>query len=197
VEGTTTLTIGAGMTLRGGYGTIGTHLSVPGTDTIINEGTIQADASGRYLNIVADQFSNNGTLAGLASGTLLVNSPSWSSSGTIRSSGAGSQVFLGGTWTGVGSTLRAESSGTMSLGGSFSTAGMTLQLATSGQMRLTGTMTNTGQTTIVDTTNGSFLIAGGQIVGGTIRANAPNLRHFRTKPAGDTPRPMTLSTASL
>jgi hypothetical protein len=28
------------------------------------------------------------------------------------------------------------------------------------------------------------------------RANAPNLRHFRTKPAGDTPRPMRLSTAS-
>ena len=28
------------------------------------------------------------------------------------------------------------------------------------------------------------------------RANAPNLRHFHTKPAGDTPRPMRLSAAS-
>ncbi len=28
------------------------------------------------------------------------------------------------------------------------------------------------------------------------RANAPNLRHFHTKSAGDTPRPMRLSTAS-
>jgi hypothetical protein len=33
--------------------------------------------------------------------------------------------------------------------------------------------------------------------GACARANAPNLRHFRTKPSGDTPRPMTLSTASL
>jgi hypothetical protein len=28
------------------------------------------------------------------------------------------------------------------------------------------------------------------------RANAPNFRHFHTKPAGDTPRPTRLSTAS-
>jgi hypothetical protein len=28
------------------------------------------------------------------------------------------------------------------------------------------------------------------------RANAPNFRHFRTTPAGDTPRPTRLSTAS-
>lgn len=52
-----TLTIGSGVTLRGGSGTIG-NPDLP----LINEGTIIADVAGRSLTIRANPFENHGSV---------------------------------------------------------------------------------------------------------------------------------------
>ena len=58
--GATTLTVGAGITVRG-RGHI-QHGSGGLVSTLINQGTIQADVSGQTLDITTSTFTNNGTI---------------------------------------------------------------------------------------------------------------------------------------
>ncbi|HYF36743.1 MAG TPA: hypothetical protein VD994_15720, partial [Prosthecobacter sp.] len=61
------LTIGPGITIRGGYGTLKGFYSY---DSILNQGTINADTSGRTITLAGASFSNHGRLQTLNGATL-------------------------------------------------------------------------------------------------------------------------------
>ena len=76
VEGSTTLTLGADLTVRGGRGHIGKQISTGGANGVINQGTILADVAGQTLTIDptgnGGTFSNQGTVTAV-DGTLIAN----------------------------------------------------------------------------------------------------------------------------
>jgi hypothetical protein len=63
----TTLTIGAGLTIRGGSGTLGDR-----SDPLINLGTIVADVAGGTIFIRGKPFTNSGTITELNGGKVVV-----------------------------------------------------------------------------------------------------------------------------
>ena len=64
-----TLTIGSGITIQGGAGTIGGYNS---NDSITNDGTITANASGGTVTVSGKVLTNQGTLSSAGAGTLNV-----------------------------------------------------------------------------------------------------------------------------
>src|ERR1043166_2330790 len=114
--GATTLTMGSGVTVRGQGSILQSNSS-----TLLNQGTIQADASGQTLNVSITAFTNSGTLNALNGGTLnsTVVSANSASTGTIHAS-IGSTVSFRGSANFSGSGLLAsQPSGTVRLGGSL------------------------------------------------------------------------------
>ena len=105
LDGTGTTTFAAGTTVHGHSGTIGNSLSIGGTQTLINNGTISADELGGTFNITDSAVTNNGTLSALNGGTLLLSSDvTGGASGQIVA-GAGSTVVQNGvTITGIVNT---------------------------------------------------------------------------------------------
>jgi len=137
--GTTTLTIGAGITIRG-RGTIGQNSSLRAID---NLGTIIAD-----------------------SGTLTVTGINWTNNNILRADGG--TLTLAGSWNNTG-TLNVINSGLLNLGGTFATAGVgSLINDGTGTSNLTGTLDNTASTFTLDDTTGSLHFNGGTIQNGTI-----------------------------
>ena len=91
------LTLGSGITVRGGNGVIGQQAFIGGAATLTNNGTIQADVAGRSITLsVNGQTINNGTLAALNGGTLNLNSPVFGNTGSQIVAGAGSLVLQNG-----------------------------------------------------------------------------------------------------
>ena len=76
----TTLTNGAGITIRGQTGTIG-YGGAPNV-AVINQGTISADVSGGTITVNAQSFNNQGLGQGINGGTLSLLG-AWSNSGTL------------------------------------------------------------------------------------------------------------------
>ncbi|MEI7731935.1 MAG: hypothetical protein WCO56_20345 [Verrucomicrobiota bacterium] len=76
----TTLTNGAGITIRGQTGTIG-YGGAPNV-AVINQGTISADVSGGTITVNAQSFNNQGLAQGINGGTLSLLG-AWSNSGTL------------------------------------------------------------------------------------------------------------------
>jgi len=93
-----TMTIGAGATVRG-WGSVGGALfSQRVVTTLVNQGTITADAPGRFLEVAPDgaylaTFTNTGTVRGTAGGLLLV-----SATRVTNYSGDNFGTLTGGTW---------------------------------------------------------------------------------------------------
>ena len=93
------LTLGSGITVRGNTGVIGNQSFVGGAATLINNGTIQADTAGGTITLQINGgggVTNNGTLAALNGGTLLLNSNVTGNSGSQILAGAGSTVIQNG-----------------------------------------------------------------------------------------------------
>jgi hypothetical protein len=93
IEGTSTLTLGAGITVAGGFGTIGGVFEQGGTNSLVNNGTIRADVSGQSLTIsVIVRDTNNVAMEGVTvimssdSGTLTVTNPVTDQSGIVTAS---------------------------------------------------------------------------------------------------------------
>ncbi len=63
-----TLTIGAGVTIRGGFGNLG-NANLP----LVNLGTITADGAGSKITVRANPFTNSGTTRELNGGTIQIN----------------------------------------------------------------------------------------------------------------------------
>jgi RHS repeat-associated protein len=152
VEGGTTVTLGSGVTVSGGSGTIGNVYGTGGAHTLINRGTISANVSGQTLAVTSSAsypltFTNEGTAQAVSGGKLVITPNATSSSaGTLGVDSASSTLTLNGPWAGLG-TLSATNSGTMYFGGTFNNVGGTITLPSSG---------------------GNWILNGGTITGGTL-----------------------------
>jgi hypothetical protein len=166
------LTLGSNVLVRGGSGTIGNQNFVGGAATLTNNGTIQADEAGRTITLgVSGLTTNNGTLAALNGGTLLLSSAVQGTSGSQIVAGAGSVVQQSGVTlsgdmnlTGSGS-FRASNSGNNFLSG-VTVAG-TLDLASAtGIERVAGGLTLNGANINIGA-NSVFAPQGDQTIAGT------------------------------
>jgi len=150
VTGGTTLTIGSGLTVRGQNGTIGysSHYGGPQNVSVVNQGTISCDVSNGTIAINAQPFTNQGLAQGVNSGTLMLN----------------------GTWINNGTLV--ESGGTLDLGGSFNLGDVGTLNHTNGMVGVTGMLNNTNTTLVLNAATGPWVLAGGDIQGGTISASS-------------------------
>src|SRR5207249_2818683 len=114
--GNGTLTIGAGLTIRGGSGQIG-----QATEPVINQGTISADVADKAISILGEPFTNKGTVE-VKNGATLSFRRSWSNAGTVR-----------------------LADGTLNLGGSFKTADLAGLQRSGGTLNITELLDNTGE----------------------------------------------------
>ncbi len=145
-----TLTIGPGVTISGGAGTIGYNLDLGGPSNV--------------------SFVNAGTIAAGAAGTITLDGSPWSNTGTITASGGATVDFAGTGWTNSGTVT--GTGGTLNLGGTFAAATLGSVTGAGGTVNLTGTVNNTGGTLALNATTGSWNLAGGTIDGGTVSATA-------------------------
>jgi RHS repeat-associated protein len=161
-----TLNVGTGVTIRG-QGVI--NRSYTG-DSLVNEGTIQGDASGATLT-VSLPVTNHGTLATSGAGRLTVSSLQ-TSDGTIRAGSSSSDtgiLTLDGTWSSTGSM--AVNGGTLNLSGSFTLSGEETYSYTGGTVNLTGILDNTNSTLTLGSNTGVWTL-NGTILGGTIAGDS-------------------------
>jgi VCBS repeat-containing protein len=185
----TALTVGSGFTIHGDSGTIANVQFIGGT-TLLNQGTIAADASGGGLTISTNSFTNaaGGNVSVTNTGATLnlgSNVSAWSNAGTI--------------------TLTA---GALNLGGSFSTAGIgTLNRpnGTAGTVTLTGTLNNGGSDLLLTQFSnptagglGTWNFLTGTIIGGTVTTSGGAILHAINNGVGpiDTLNGVTLDAGS-
>ncbi len=142
-----TLTLGPGITVHGGSGSIGYNANFGGfaNVSVVNQGQILADSAGN----------------------LTLNGTNWTSSGTLQASGGGA-LTLGGTGL-IRGTFNV-SDATLNLAGSFATSDLNLSSFTriGGTVNLTGTLNNSGTTLALNAATGSWTLLGGTITGGTV-----------------------------
>ncbi len=125
-----TLTIGSGITVEGGSGTVGGYYSA---DSLVNDGTITS-ASGQTLTIQGSNWVNNGTITTNGATVNLGGSFTTAALGNFNASG--STVNLVGTLNNAGATLALSPAigawrllgGTIAGGTITSTGGSTLAL---------------------------------------------------------------------
>jgi hypothetical protein len=86
IDGTSTLTLGAGTLVRG-RGTLGQASYVGGTNALINQGTIRADLPGQTLTVSPNSFTSAGVVSAENGGTLSVNAGYRQSAGSTRVAG--------------------------------------------------------------------------------------------------------------
>jgi hypothetical protein len=127
-DGNGTTTFAAGTMVRGHTGTIGSQINIGGTQTLVNNGTINAELAGGSITFTDSALVNNGLVRAQA-GTMNVG------------------VALSGT-----GTLQVDSTGAMNLANGAKTQG-TLTLGAAGA----ALNVNTGNLTIVsDYTNAAW-----------------------------------------
>jgi RHS repeat-associated protein len=174
-----TLTFGTDLVVRGGLAPIQNNPNFPAVTntTLINHGTIRSNtnnANSGGFPIAANMFINaeEGRLEITAAGSALhVNSSTWQNQGLVEVT-TGRFTINATNWTNTGEIIL--SSGTLNLGGNFNRATLgTLTRAggTAGTINLTGTLNNSNDTLLLTTGTdgwGTWVMAGGRIVGGTI-----------------------------
>jgi hypothetical protein len=169
-----TLTIGAGVTVHGTYGTLGENYT---TGTIVNQGTIAADGTGTHSGITvnATNFTNQHVMTAVTNQTLTIDGV-WSNAagGTITATGAtldlGDQYDSStNAWSNAG-TITATNS-TVNLGGVFTLAAAGTFNRTGGTVNIVGTLNNTGSTFTLNAATGSWNLSGGTVKGGTYVAS--------------------------
>ncbi|HEV7403720.1 MAG TPA: hypothetical protein VGO11_12365, partial [Chthoniobacteraceae bacterium] len=166
-----TLTIGSGMTIRGGaFAANGANIgdsdslgSISG-GTIINDGKISADVSGAMLFLNRVAVVNHGTIEAKNGGIINIGNLS-TNSGTISATGSGRLTIDGSHWTNTGTLGEADSF--LFLQGTFTAAGLGATSLSGGNVYLAGTLENTGATFTIPAA-GTWRLAGGTILGGTV-----------------------------
>jgi fibronectin-binding autotransporter adhesin len=121
----TVLTLGSNVTIdESGIAQIET-----GGDTgdgIVNQGNISQTASGAYLAIYGNSFTNSGTIAAASSGAMLVDPAAFANSGTLAVSNGGAidieatTASLGGATSGAGTLELIGGSATIASGATLS-----------------------------------------------------------------------------
>ena len=181
-----TLTIGSGITVQGGSGTVGGYYSA---DSLVNDGTITS-ASGQTLTIQGSNWVNNGTIT--ANGATVNLGGSFTTAALGSFSASGSTVNLTGTLNNANTTFTLSPAigawdlhgGTINGGTITSTGGSKLALTDSGGT-LAGGVTVASGTTLDGTQN----IGGGQeyayVTGGLTLNGAINLGNASGSVYGD------------
>ena len=142
-------TIGSGITLRAGSGSIG-------NGAVINEGTIIADGANQTLTVQGSPFTNRGTVE-IKNGATFALAGTWSNRGVVRLNE--STLNLGGVFTTADIGTIQRTGGTVKLAGLLDNTGATLALNDQ-----TGTLVQEGGT-----------IKGGRLTtsgGGALRAKS-------------------------
>ena len=113
IEGTATLTVGAGATIRGGLGTVGGQIFTGGSNALVNQGVISSDVVGQSITVQSASFTNQGTVQN--PGGALTIATTVTNSGIFAPGGAGSASVINvtGNFTQTATgTLRVELGGT-------------------------------------------------------------------------------------
>ena len=171
MPGGTTLTLGAGLTVHGQSGFVGS----PNGGAFINEGTISADLAGQPAGSTA-------------AGTLVLTGTGWSNSGKLEVSNNETLVADGTGWSNTGSfTINAA---TLDIGsingggpGSFTTAGLGIFCAGPGEFvqphrwhgESDGDPGQYRQHPAARQPHRHRNVAGGTIIGGTITTSGSNV----------------------
>ncbi|MQM29339.1 MAG: hypothetical protein CRU78_01825 [Candidatus Accumulibacter phosphatis] len=127
LDGTGTTTIASGVTVRGHSGSIGAALNIGGTQTLVNNGTINAELAGGTIGFNTSALVNDG-LARAQAGTMNIGVP-LSGTGTLQVDSTGTMNLANG----------AKTQGQLAMGA----AGAALNLGT-GNLTITGDYTNAG-----------------------------------------------------
>jgi hypothetical protein len=149
LEGNGTTTFAAGVTVRGHSGTIGGQLNIAGTQTLVNNGTINAELAGGVISFSDSALVNNG-LARAQAGTMNINVP-LSGTGTLQVDATGAMNLAVG----------AKSQGVLAMGAT----GAALNLNT-GNLTISSDYTNVGAGTGNSFNRRAGVTGTGQIVAG-------------------------------
>ena len=186
----TVLTLGSGVTISGGRGIITSGVFVGGAATIVNQGTISADANAELItirpstfdneNVVeatgggslsitsATSFINDGSVTISGGGTLTITASSWTNLATKTITATSSSLTLGGDWDNDGTITVTDS--TVVLGGTFSTADIGTLTRSGGTVTLTGALDNSAAPPLTfNTASGSWNVNSATITGGIIQ----------------------------
>jgi len=154
------LTIAPDIVIRGGSGNIGADGA---SNAIVNRGTIASDEPGQIFIEGRMGWTNEGTISASNGGSLRLG-PTLSNTGTISVAGGGT-LGLEGAWQNDGTMTMVDS--TVTLGGTFSLASLGDFQRSGGSVRITGIFDNVSGL-LLDAATGSWELAGGTVVGGTI-----------------------------
>ncbi len=154
-DGNGITTLAAGTIVRGHSGTIGGQINIGGTQTLVNNGTINAELAGGTINIAESALVNNGLLRAQA-GTLNVGVP-LSGVGTLQVDATGAMNLANG----------AKTQGQLLMGA----AGAALNLGT-GNLTINGDYTNAGAGTGNAFNRRAGVSGAGQIFAGANAAQA-------------------------
>jgi RHS repeat-associated protein len=168
-----TLTIGSGITITS-TGTIEALIEgFYSQDSIINQGTIDANTTNESMNLDGATFTNEGTISDTGAATsspgpsLTITNLQNASGATVSlTSGIKSTMFLEGNWSNSGTIEAPDSS--MEFGGTVATGNLGNYSAVDGFIYLTGKLNNQGATLALNNTTGPWYILGGTVDGGTI-----------------------------
>lgn len=170
-----TLTVGSTGVIRtvAGLGTdvqIGGIFWYGGAMTLVNQGLISSQTSGRTVTVIPATLTNSSTgiLEATGGGTLTIDAPNWSNAGNLRALSS-STANLNGAWSNLGGMITADATSTLNFGGSFTTPNLgTLSLAAGSKVNIVGAWDNSGQSFTLNAATGSWTVNGGSISGGTL-----------------------------
>jgi RHS repeat-associated protein len=158
-----TVTVGPGITFRGGSPSIGTDGA-----TLVNQGTILTSGPAPNTSpntLTLKNVVNHGTIR-TDSGAGLHTLGTWSNFGTMHVEGGG-EMFLAGTFHNAG--VFEAVNATTTLAGDFTTADLGVFHRIGGTVNLRATLDNRGTKFALDDSTGSWnLTTGGTILGGSI-----------------------------
>jgi hypothetical protein len=158
----------SGANLAGNLGfsvTAGGNLTVQ--NLVGNLNAIQVSGASSALSLTGDNLITNSGLTESSGANFTLNGK-WTNPAGATISTNGSTVSLNGTW-GNGGTIQTTGS-TVNLGGNFTLAKLGTFLRTGGTVNLTGTLDDTGTALALDAVTGSWNLAGGTILHGTVSA---------------------------
>ena len=139
-------------------------------NTLVNQGTINANSSTGQVYVDNAYFGNVGLAEATAGGTLDIAAYSgWNNAaGATLLAGSRSTLVLGGNWSNAGTIAGADATSTIKLGGTFTTAGLGTLTSNGATVQLTGSLNNSGGTLTLNSTTGSVVLLGGTVTGGSV-----------------------------
>ncbi len=166
------LTIGSGITVRGKSGSLGYHPNVSSspTSSIVNQGTIHADAAGGIIQVGSSSIRSPGLLKAESGTTIVLPNSIANTGNTLDLSGSGSFIVSGGV---TGGTIRIASASKLIPSGTFD--GVTIngdfQISGNNSLSVVNGLTLNGTITLGDTGQSSqfgfMSFQGAQTLGGS------------------------------